>query len=195
MPLPIRRQHSHGQSGAITILVCLMLLVLLTISALGLSRNSLRSTIASGTLREVHQTENAADAGLEWSVYWMGQDTNNPPKRPVPASGALAIQNQMLAMQAAANFGSPGTTLTAAAYPEFQVGTTASATISYDVTLNLMGQTQPFYQGQSAGASSPTAPSATTLNLWSVTVDGYVTYANGTSFAHRRQVWVTLPPS
>ena len=33
------------------------------------------------------------------------------------------------------------------------------------------------------------SPSGVTDDIWCVT------YANGTSFAHRRQVWVTLPPS
>ena len=160
MTVSMRYQRHPDQEGGIAILVVLMLLVLLTISALGMSKNAFRSAIAAGTLREAHQAENVADAGLEWTVYWMGADTNNPVKRAAPASGALAIQNQMAALEAAGTYGIPGTTLTSASYPELTVSSADSTTQSYDVTLNLMGQTQPYYQGQGAGSTSTTAPTA-----------------------------------
>lgn len=176
------------QQGAITILVVLMLLVLLTIASLAMSKNAIRSAIASGTLRQVHQAENASDTGLEWAVYWM----NNAATTGAGTGGALALQNQMVAMQQAGNFGMPATTLVS---PDFTLSTASNVTLSYDVTLDLMGQTVPFYQGQGPGGTSTTAPQVSALNLWTVTSNGYVTYPNGVTFTHRRQVWVTTPQS
>jgi hypothetical protein len=167
-----------------------MLLVLLTISALALSGNSLRSAIASGTLRQAHMAENVADAGLEWTVYWMGQDPNTPSLRPAATGGALLVQNQMSAMQVAGNFGIANTTLTSS---DFTVTSSTNVTTNYDVTLTLMGQLNPSYQAGGPNITSTTAVSVTALDLWSVVVNGYVTYPNGQTFTHRREVWVTTP--
>ena len=187
--------HTPQERGAVSIMVVLMLLVLLTISSIGMSRNALRSAIASGTQRQAHMAENTADAGLEWAIYWMSADPNTPPKRAAPAGAALALQTQMLAMQAAGAYGTAGATLTPAAHTEFSIPSTGAATLTYDVTLNLIGQTTPNLQGFTPGASSPTAPTATSLNLWTVTTNGYVAYPGGPTFVNRREAWVTIPPS
>ena len=70
MTIP-RNTLSSSQSGGITILVSLMLLVLLTIAAVGMSRNSFREIVTSGFSRQGAMTRNVADSGIEWSIHWI----------------------------------------------------------------------------------------------------------------------------
>jgi Tfp pilus assembly protein PilX len=51
MPTPVPRAN-QAQTGAITIMVALMLLVLLTLSAIGMSRNSFREVVNSAFSRQ-----------------------------------------------------------------------------------------------------------------------------------------------
>ena len=60
-----------SQTGGITILVALLLLVLLTLSAIGMSRNSVRDIVATGFGRQAAMTRAVANSGIEWSLYWM----------------------------------------------------------------------------------------------------------------------------
>ena len=190
MTQPDPRRPRPGERGGVAIIVVLMLLMLLTVSTLAMSKNSTRSAIAAGTLRQVALAENTADAGLEWAVYWLSPDYTG--LRATATGSALALQNLSLALVTAAQLGSPSTTLTTA---DMGLATTSNATQSFDIKLTLMGQVTPPLQGLSGNQSSVTAFSTQTLNLWAVTCNGYLTYPNGTTFAHRREVWVTTPPN
>ena len=53
---------SSSQRGGITIIVTLMLLVLLTISAVAMSRNAFREVVISGTTRQGSMVRNMPEA-------------------------------------------------------------------------------------------------------------------------------------
>lgn len=69
-----RHDPRHSEAGGITIVVALMLLVLLTVSAVAMSRNSLREIVTSGFNRQGAMARSTADAGIEWAVYWIFAD-------------------------------------------------------------------------------------------------------------------------
>lgn len=89
-----RSRPFHSQSGGITILVALMLLVLLTIAAVGMSRNSFREVVSSGTSRQGAMVRNTADAGIEWSIYWL--DLNNAQSAADSGLKLHALKNWLL---------------------------------------------------------------------------------------------------
>jgi Tfp pilus assembly protein PilX len=201
--MAVRTDHPDPSSehGGITIVVVLMLLVLLTISTLALSKNSVRSAIASGTLREAYQAENVADAGLEYAVYWTSPDPNSPAQRPAPGdtiAQQLQATRNYLQLQGAlgipypVNAGTPASTSPTTTPMTFTVGTSGTVTETFDLTLMLMGDYTPPLTTKQLG-SSTTAFNATSLNLWSVVADGNLAFANGQTFTHRREVWFTLP--
>jgi len=196
MPHSPHRQPAPRERGAITVIVVLMLLLLLTVSAIGMSKNATRSAIAAGTMRQVSQAENTADAGLEWAVYWLAPDYTG--LRATATGAALALQNQSLALTTAAQFGQPASTVlsnTSTSTNDMTVATTGNVKQTFDVSLTLMGQVTPPLQGLTPGQTSATAFSTQTLNLWAIVCNGYLTYNNGPVFTHRREVWVTTPPN
>src|ERR1035438_110712 len=87
----------HTQSGGITILVTLMLLVLLTIAAGSMSRNSFREVVISGTTRQGAMTRNLADSGIEWSILYI--DPINHPGNTTSSTALQAIASTLLRNQ------------------------------------------------------------------------------------------------
>jgi len=71
----------HRERGGIVILVALMLLVLLSIAAFGLSRTVIREMGISGNVSQAGRAEAVADAGLDWFMAWENdaQKGNTPP--------------------------------------------------------------------------------------------------------------------
>ena len=176
---------SHGQSrerGGITILVVLMLLILLTISALGLSRNSIRSAIATGTMGMAHQAANTSDAGAEFAIYWLCPDPNAPSLRAAPSGGALAFTQAKQLLEAEG----PGNSSGYFTSTDFTTGTANGTTQSYDLNLSLLSKTTPIL----------TSGNLKEINIytWSIVSEGNVAMANGPTVTRRREVWVRLPP-
>ena len=184
MPEPV---HRPFETGGITILVVLMLLVLLTLSSLGLSRNAFRSAIVAGTIRQVAQAENVADAGLEWAVYWVAPDPNTPGVKPAASGSALALQQAAATIAQAGSYGTPSSPITGS---DLTLSTAGGNTQNFDITVTLMGTVTPFYTGMTTN----NAMVAQTLLLWNLKSNGYISYANGQTYTHRREVWLTLPP-
>ena len=188
-PHPLGRPR---ETGAITILVCLLMLILLTVASLGMSKNSLRSAIASATLRQSTEAGNIADAGLEWAVFWLASDPNNPPVRPAATGGAQALQSVQTTLQSTGSFGVP-TPVVYSPATDFTLSSGAGITQGYALSLTLMGQLTPFLTSMQQGKST-TDFTPTALNLWAVRADGNVAFGNGMTFSRRREVWLTLPP-
>jgi hypothetical protein len=185
------RSSRHPESGAITIMVVLMLLVLLTLSAVGMSRNSLRAIIASGTVSQGSQAQNVADAGLEWAVFWLAADPNSPPLRPAATGGALALQGVRDSIISGASIGLP---TAVPASSDFTLPGTGHARSSFDLTLTLMGQLPAPNTSPQPGKSTTDFTPAS-INLWAIGTNGSLAYGGGPSFTRRREVWVTVPPS
>lgn len=201
-----------SQTGGITILVALMLLVFLTLVTVGMSRNSFREIVTSGTLRQGAMASNAADAGIEWAMYWLYPGNVPASTAPTPSKlagpGGLAtvlLQNPGLWGQylPVNNFGS-------ATSPNFYTGpdhqsltadTTmlnppAGVTQGFTTALMLMGHLPPtgISQGVSSTSFRPAAGGENQFapDLWSVRSDGQVNYA-GVTFRQSREAWISTP--
>ncbi|HEY3269798.1 MAG TPA: hypothetical protein VGJ89_01160 [Geothrix sp.] len=64
----------QGQQGGLAIVAALILLVILTLAAFGLSSSSLRELATSGTVVTGAKAAEASDAGLDWFITWAHPD-------------------------------------------------------------------------------------------------------------------------
>jgi hypothetical protein len=78
-----------SQAGGVVILVVLSLLVLMTVAAMGMSRNSLREVMIVGSARQAASVRQLADAGLEFSLLW------SDPQNVGTGAGAKDYQEKM----------------------------------------------------------------------------------------------------
>lgn len=74
-PAPDRPRRS--EQGGITIVVVLVLLVLMSLAAFSLSRNSIRELAVTGNVLQGNKASEASDAGLDWFVVWSHPDNVN----------------------------------------------------------------------------------------------------------------------
>jgi Tfp pilus assembly protein PilX len=193
---------SSRETGGITILVALMMLVLLTLAAVGMSRNSFREIVNSGFSRQGAMAREVSDSGLEWAMYWIS--LSNSPNAVGPAASLnneinVLIQNPTQAGVAkdiisGSNY-TPGGTLQAGMEVPGPAGTTQGFTIG----LTAMGQPgiQGMSQGIGQGSYAPaTAGTGGTGNaapyLWAVRSDAQVQQGNVT-FIHGREAWISSP--
>ena len=63
-----------AQQGGITIIVALVLIVVMSLAAFSLSRNSIREMATAGNVIQGTKASAAADAGLDWFVVWSHPD-------------------------------------------------------------------------------------------------------------------------
>jgi len=197
-----RPDTNHAQSGGITILVALMLLVLLTIAAVGMSRNSFREIVTSGFSRQGAMARNVADSGVEWAVQWIELE-NGKVATGVPAQfrdQRLVLLGNPLLLGLAKDAltgaeytpgGTPASDFSLAGGPS---GVTQGFTLG--VTLMGKGGIANSSQGSGAGAYAPGSGSAQALkvlpDLWAIRSDAQV-QQGATTFTHAREVWITTP--
>lgn len=62
-----------SERGGVTILTVLALLVLATVMAFALGRNSLREIMLSGTATQAAKASEASEAGLDWFLLWANK--------------------------------------------------------------------------------------------------------------------------
>ena len=76
---PIRafRSSPESQRGGITIVIALVLIVLMSLAAFSLSRNSIREMASAGSILQGGKASEAADAGLDWFVVWGQKDNRD----------------------------------------------------------------------------------------------------------------------
>jgi len=189
---PMRNSRTH-EAGAITILVTLMLLVLLTVWAIAMSKNALRETIITGTSRQGAQVRNLADTGIEWSVFWMMDDLTGSRATPAAGTGAYylrAMKSNLIASQQTGILSSALSTADMILSPSG-----ANPAQRYEVFLTYMGNPRVKFTQSEVRSSSISAATPGTVQLWAVRSDGYLEYSGGPSFVHRREAWFTVPPS
>jgi hypothetical protein len=183
----------HPEFGGITILVALLMLVLLTISAFAMSKNSLREVIVTGTSRQAADVRNIADSGLDWSMYWMAPDRTN--MRPSPAAGSAAEALRSLKTVIGTDLNG---TLAGLPQPlvhtggELNVSGSTDPARSYALRLTAMGDILPLGTGATLPDLNPNPVNK--LKLWSVRSDAQVAYSGGLVFQHSREAWFTLLP-
>lgn len=178
-----RLKNRKKQEGAITILVCLTLLSLLTVTALGMSRNSLREVIIQGTSRQGAEVRHMADAGIEWALYWVSPADG----RPVASGSAATLQNTLLNLSKDTTQQGVPTTINASGSMVLESGTDYSK--SFSLTVMRMGKLRDMpmvSQGQVAVQMLP--------DIWSIRSDANYKYPDaGVQFIHARETWFTLP--
>ncbi len=178
-----RRTLAHKEAGGITILVVLSLLVLLTVAAIGMSRNSLREIMVAGTVRQGAEVVNTADAGLEWAMFWMYPPNASGGSPSASANAFLAVLDKL--QKDTTLVGQPQ--VLAATGSEMIYTNTNGATRQFGLQVTQMGQVSPpgfSVQNQSLW---PLA--------WNVRSDAAVNYPSGPTFQHSREMWVTTPVS
>ena len=176
-----RRSLKDPESGGITMLVALMLLVLITVAAVGMSRNSLRQIVIVSTVRQGAEVMNTADAGLEWTMFWM-----YPPNAisGAPTASATALLDIMNKLQT-------DPTLAGKPQPLAPTGSEMIYTNSngvkrqFGLQVTQMGQVKPPGFSVQNTAFYPLA--------WSVRSDAQVIYPAGPTFQHSREMWATTP--
>jgi Tfp pilus assembly protein PilX len=191
----------HSQSGGITILVTLMLLVLLTIVAVNMSRNSFREVIISGTTRQGAMTRNLADSGIEWSILY-----SDPVHYPGVTTSGTAMQSLASTLLAGNIFGVPYdvhtqaaiTTLPNTASVPSDLQVPAGSGNGVNLALTCMGKMPQTMTTQTAGTpgtgNTPAsgAPSLTAPDLWAVRSDAQVVQG-AVTFLHSKEAWISTP--
>jgi len=196
-------ERNRGEAGGITILVALMLLVFITLTAVGMSRNSFREVVISGTTRQGSLARNLADSGMEWSIFWM--DDKN---RATAPSGAEANLNALRASLLQANglsgkawdLMSPGSLYDPASADDavaLAAVTTPAGTVmnqAFAAGLTRMGKLPMANQSQGVGDGSfkPATGEQSNLlpDLWAFRADARVK-VGGVTFVHAKELWVS----
>jgi len=202
MPNPRRPAAPDRETGAITIMVALLLLVLLTIAAVGMSRNSFREIVSSGFNRQGAMANNVAESGLDWSVYWL---QNAPTAANPSAQNLVALKKTLGADDALQGLAKTITDTTGGT--AYAVGGTVptdlawsgptGGTEGYTIGLTRMGKlpVTGMSQGAGPGAFAPASGVSTNLlnpDLWAVRSDAQVTQGN-VSFTHGKEAWISTP--
>jgi hypothetical protein len=187
------RKGRSGEEGAATILVTLFMLVLLTIWAVSLSKNALREAIITGTTSQGSQVRNLTEAGIDWAVYWMMDDLTNSRTTPTSTSGAYALRSQKSSLVAAQQTGIITGPISNADMTLSATG--ANPSLTFQLYLTYMGNPRLPFTQQDVRATSISAATAGTVQLWAVRSDGSLSYTGGPTFLHRQEAWFTLPPS
>jgi hypothetical protein len=178
-----------------------MLLVFLTITALGMSRNSFREVVVSGTTRQGSMVSNVADSGVEFGILWI-----QPASQRAATSGSSADKFQTLAtnLKTGELFGLPynldGTAYTASntATPPADLQVPAGSGNGFNLALTAMGKMPMTNQSQTVGSSGTGyTPGAGNLaltapDLFAVRSDGVVN-VGGVTFLHSKEAWISKP--
>ncbi len=204
MPNSRHLEPPNAQTGAITIMVALLLLVLLTIAAVSMARNTFREVVSSGFSRQGAMADSVAESGLDWAVYWL--DPANSPSTANPSAANLVNLKRTLLQDDTLEGTVKSITDTSGATYYTPGASTPSADLSwpgptggtqgYTIGLTRMGKLPVTGMSQGSGAGAFT-PAAGTTNmqapdLWAVRSDAQVVQGNVT-FIRGKEAWITTP--
>jgi hypothetical protein len=206
----IDTKTGNGQEGGVTILVALSLLALLTVAALGMSKNSFKEIRTSGFLKQGAMARNVADSGIHWSLYWIGatDSTDEAAQKFITLKNTLARDNTRSGKLWGINATEyrPSGPLSAdgvlmprpSSNPDFQAAFEADYEQGFTVGLMRMGKlpVTNMSQGAGAGAFAPAAGGAMPQapDLWAVRSDTQVRPAKaGITFTYAKEAWISTP--
>lgn len=203
----------QSQAGGVTILVALMMLVFITVIAVGMSRNSFREIVISGTSRQGSMVRNVADSGVEWGIFYM--DIANSEKVTAgtitatdTAKNLISLKSELLkdpALSGKPYDASNATpTLYDVANPTIPSDLQWSAlpgsafTPGYSIALTRMGKlpVTDMSQGSGPGAFSPAQGNENKQapDLWALRSDAQLsTGLLGNTYIHSKEAWITTP--
>jgi Tfp pilus assembly protein PilX len=207
MMYPIRHQK-YVEQGGVTILASLALLVLLTIAGVGMSKNALRSAIASGTARQGAMAMNVADCGIEWSIFWMDYN-NSSSATSGTAANLVAMKAALLADESLSGIAydvmsgtptvpsayTPGKNIALSDIPSLTTASGLIQTQTCTLGITRMGKlpVSDTSQGSSTGYNPATGSETKQApDLWAIRSDSQVT-VGGVTFTHGKEVWISTP--
>jgi len=202
------RPRSNRETGGITILVALMLLVFITLTAVGMSRNSFREVVISGTTRQGALARNLADSGVEWSIYWMTME--NASFAAGSSANLKTLKSTLLANPdlsgrswdvmssnlAAPSSYDPQSATKAVTLTPITTASGTTVTQSFAIGLTSMGKLliTDMSQGVGSGAFAPATgnESKQAPDLWAVRSDARVG-VGAVTFVHAKELWLSTP--
>lgn len=170
------------ERGGITILVAFMLLVLLTVAAMGMSRNALREVVLSGTERQGVEVKNIADNGLNWSINWLDEQNRAGRSPDTAANSVISVYNTL----SAPNLQGTTQAIAATAGSAMQ-STVAGVTRKYDLQLTQMGSIEMPMTSRIPGVAVQDPV------MWAMRANATLDYG-GVVYRHSRESWVLAPP-
>ncbi len=206
MPGPHPRYRRPSESGGITIVVALMLLILLTTAAVGMSRNALRDIVTVGFGRQGAMARNVAESGVEWAIYWMDLENGKVATSGSAAQKLVSLKTALLMDDtrtgSAFNLSSSSPTSPTAYTPngtvlaDMTLVTADGSSQGYTLGLTRMGKLPIVLTSQGMGASAYTPAAGGKArqapDLWATRADAQVTQTPVT-FVHAKEVWFSTP--
>lgn len=203
----LRKPSKKTQEGGTTILVVLTLLVLLSVLAMGMSKNSLKEIQTTAFLRQGTMARNVADSGIEWSIYWidLGGSSDEAASNFIALKHALVQDNARSGQSwnLKGNLYRPGGPASTygqvlpppSSNPSFQVGLEPDFELGFTIGLTRMGKL-PVAGMSQGGRYTPAAGGAMLQapDLWAIRSDAQVRpKGSGLTFIHAREAWVSTP--
>jgi Tfp pilus assembly protein PilX len=186
-------------------MVALMMLVFLTLTAVGMSRNAFREIVSSGFSRQGAMARDVADSGLEWALFWantansgaatgdaqkLANEMNTLRLNNSQAGVAYNLSNGLyLSTGGAYNAGGPlQGDMKWTAVPGVNEGYTIGVTRMGKLPLTGMSQ------GAGPGAYAPASGGLMLQapDLWAIRSDAQV-IQGGVTFIHAREAWISTP--
>jgi hypothetical protein len=200
-------ETKNSQQGGVTIMVTLMLLVLLTVAALSMSKNSFKEISTTGFLRQGAMARNVADSGIQWGIYWIDTATGaeKQSSRFIEVKNELARNNEHSGVPW--GLGGSGSSLVDFA----SGGSLANLGVTLDddnpesgyvqgftIGLTRMGKLPIANMSQGAGAGAYTPASGGQMlqapDLWAIRSEAQVKpKGSSITFTHTKEAWVTTP--
>ena len=191
----------RGEQGGITTLVALSLLVLLTIAAVGMSRNSFQEVIISASTRQGSMARNVADSGIEFGILWMQPSTQLAASGGSSAGALQGLASYLLQGELygiAYNLNQSLYTGTSTATPPADLQVPAGSGNGFNLSLTAMGKMPMINQSQTVGSpSTGYTPAAGNLaltapDIWALRSDGLVSIG-GLTFLNSKEAWISSP--
>jgi Tfp pilus assembly protein PilX len=139
-------------------IVALMLLVMITVGAMGMSKNAIRELAISGTSRQGAMARNVADSGIEWAVYWL--DDGNTTGAADSALSLRTLKSQLAANDTQAGVAydpitlAPVTSTLPTPPTDMTIGSVSGTTQGFTVALTRMGKLPITNMSQGTGPAS-----------------------------------------
>lgn len=197
---------THSQRGGITILVALSLLVILSVSAFGLARSSIREAAITGTVSQAAAVRGNADAGLDWAIQWMHPD--NKQETALKTAGPVAFLQIKREIELTSGGSQPATSTYISALPSWRVGEIGARVLGgsakgdmilktgdvesrFDLTLTFLGESRKPGTTQTGKRLEEEAGK---VNVWNLRSDGRLQAGSAFTYTHSRDCLITVTP-